>query len=187
MILGVTGRIATGKTTLSKILENMGFVRIDADEIYRILRKESNELNNGLLKRFGTLDNREILNMVRQDSGALSDLNNITHGFVVREMKRIIDGTDGDVVLDVPVPVEIGFLDTAEYIIATDCCEKTQAERIMERDGCGLDEAMAKINLQESREYYFSIADSVISTEGMTSADLGKTAAEIVGEMRKGI
>ena len=54
MIVGVTGRIATGKTTVSKILGEKNFLRIDADKIYHELRKTSEPMKDELKKRFGS-------------------------------------------------------------------------------------------------------------------------------------
>ena len=181
MIIGVTGRIATGKTTLARILEKHGFLRIDADYIYHGLLETSAEMKNELSKRFGSHERKSLLAAVQSDKSALSDLNSITHKYVAAEIKRrVMKNEDEDYVLDVPVPVKIGFRDIAESIIVTTCSKDTQLERIIARDVISVSQAELKINMQKESSFYNELGDVVINTDGMTMADLTKTMEEIL-------
>lgn len=173
MIIGITGRIATGKSTASAILERKGFLRIDADLIFHQLRKSSDDMNNEILKRFKTLDNKKILEILKNDVSAINDLNSITHKYVVAEIKKqISDNETNQIVLDVPVPVKNGFIDLANLIIVTTCSPKIQIRRIMKRDGCDKKSALTKINMQMSDENYCSLGNIVINTDNLTSSEL---------------
>lgn len=180
MVIGVTGRIATGKTTLAGILEKRGFIRIDADEVYHMLLKSSPELKSELTERFGGVESSTILKCISEDEKGLIDLNNITHKYVADEIKRMISDSSGkDIVLDVPVPIEKGFIDSSDHIIVTCCSAGTQLERIISRDGISIEQAELKISMQEGSEFYSNLGDTVISTEGMTEYELEKSLDSI--------
>lgn len=175
MIIGITGRIASGKSTAAAILERMGFFRIDADSIFHELRATSEDMNSKILNRFKSLDNKEIIKVLKYEDSALADLNSITHKYVVEEiMKRIEDIDTDNIVLDVPVPVDVGFKDLADIIIVTTCSPDVQLKRILERDGCSIEEALSKITMQESAEFYSNLGDMVINTDNLTKLELEK-------------
>ena len=181
MIIGITGRIGTGKTTLAGIFEKRGFLRIDADEIYHNLRVSSPEMNDEIKTRLGTLDNKEILDLIKDDKSAHMELNDITHKFVIDEIDNIILNNDEKgIVLDVPVPVKRGFLDTAEFVIVTDCSIAEQIERIMKRDGLTKVEAEGKVSIQSDSKFYSSLGDYVINTEHMGANDLEILADKVI-------
>ncbi len=180
MIIGVTGRIATGKTSLAHILEKRGFYRIDADKVYHGLLESSDDMKRELSDRFGGYDRESILSAVRKERDALDDLNLITHGYVAAEILRLVNNKKTDIVLDVPVPVKIGFLDLAEYIIVTTCSKETQLERVIARDGIPMEQALFKINMQKNNMFYNEIGNTIINTECMTMDDLVKTIDELL-------
>ena len=181
MIIGVTGRIATGKTTLARILEKNGFLRIDADSIYHGLLETSAEMKKELSERFGSHERKSLLSAIQSDTSAISDLNSITHKYVAAEIKRrVLEKDNENYVLDVPVPVKIGFRDIAEYIIVTTCSRDTQLERVIARDCISVSQAELKINMQKESGFYNELGDVVINTDGMTMTDLTKTMEEIL-------
>jgi len=175
MIIGVTGRIATGKTTVANIFEKKGFFRIDADKVYNDLRKSSEIMNIEILSRFGSLDKSIILKKIKNDKSALSDLNKITHKYVVREIEKLVKvNHKNNIILDVPVPVERGFSDLADLIIVTNCNRNTQINRIMKRDGENSTSAETKVKMQSDEDYYRNLGDVIIETDAINEADLEK-------------
>lgn len=175
MIIGVTGRIATGKTTVADILEQKDFFRIDADKVYHDLRISSSKMNSEIMKRFGSLKNTEILKGIKNDSNALEDLNKITHKYVEEKIENLVKNKrKNNIVLDVPVPVKRGFFDLVDYIIVTNCSRDIQIERILMRAGETPESAKTKISMQSDEIYYRGLADMVIETDTLNESDLVK-------------
>jgi dephospho-CoA kinase len=182
MIIGITGRIATGKSTLAGIFSEMGFLLIDADEIYHNLLEKSDEMKNEILRRFGTVDRGNLFKMIKDDKNSLAELNEITHKYVISEIKEIIANNNGrNMVMDVPIPVEHGFLDVSDEVIVTTCSRDTQARRLVERDGISKSRAAAKISIQLAPDYYESIGGTVVNTDGMDIGDLRIFAFDFTG------
>lgn len=173
MTIGITGRIATGKSTVSEILEKKGFFRIDADSIYHLLRNSNEEMNNEIFMRFKSLDNKKILKAVSSDKNALADLNSITHKYVIAEIQNQMHACSSDkIILEVQVPVKHGFQDLADYIIVTTCSPDIQLKRIIDRDKCNEISALRKINMQMADEKYCKLGDLVINTDNITGSEL---------------
>lgn len=177
-ILGVTGGTASGKSSVCDILKKQGGVIIDADFITKQLQKKGeivyNEIveyfGNNILKENGDLDRKKIANIVFKDKKELLMLNRIVHKHVSKEIKRLVeDYREKDckfVVLDVPIPVEDGFFDTAETIWAVVANVDVRVERLIARMGISEEEALVRINSQMSNREYEDIADVVIVNEG---------------------
>ena len=175
MIIGVTGRIATGKTTVADIFERKGFFRIDADKVYYDLKISSKKMNSEIIDRFGSLKNSIILENIKNDGSTLSDLNKITHTYVEKEIEKLVElNKKSNIVLDVPVPVKRGFCDLADYIIVTNCSRNTQITRVMKRVGENNHSAETKINMQSDEAYYRNLGDLIIETDDLNTEDLKK-------------
>jgi dephospho-CoA kinase len=185
-ILGITGRTATGKSTFAEGFAGHGFYLIDADSIYHDLLENCDEMKDRILKDLGTLDRKKILEQISSDNKSLKKLNEITHSFVADEIKKQIENNSGKFyVLDVPVPVETGFLDICDYIVTTDCSKGTQIDRLMERNGYSSDEAEKRINLQMDRTSYNKIADCIVHTEDMEPNQINETVKAIIKRIGK--
>ena len=97
MILGITGGTGCGKTTLLKLIAEQGGLILDCDAIYHELLATDNNLLDAIEARFpgtvenGTLQRKKLGALVFSDSGALLDLNRITHGAVKREILRRLE------------------------------------------------------------------------------------------------
>lgn len=175
MIIGVTGRIATGKTTAAKILGEKGFLRVDADAIYDELRKNNKTMMGEIKARFGSSDRAVLLSKVRDDRKALQSLNDITHKYVVHEIRTTLrEENYKNAVLDVPIPVEEGFLDVVDFVIVTDCKVQCQVHRIIARDGISPEKASEKVKMQMPAKDYCALGDLVIDTTDMNSVELEK-------------
>lgn len=186
MILGITGRTATGKSTLARIIEKNGFLRIDADAIYHGLLETSEGMRNELISEFESYDTADIYQKIKNDKKALQKLNEITHKYVVDEIDLILEQNKScDIVLDVPVPVKRGFLDICDYIFSTDCSTEIQINRIVERYSITDKEAFERINIQESSEFFANKADFVICTDDMNEKDLGILFRDLIENLNK--
>ncbi len=180
MILGITGRTATGKSTLSGIFEKEGFVKIDADEIYSRLLENCEKMKSELLDEFKTLDRGKLYSLVSNDRDNLARLNAITHKYVADEIRGKVGGLSSrDIVLDVPVPIEKGFIDICDYIAVTDCSAQTQIKRLVERNSISGKEAVQRISMQDDREHYVRIGDYIVITDNTVKDDLAVIARDI--------
>ncbi len=178
-ILGVTGGTGCGKTVVCRILKEQGGKIIDADKITRRLQEPGEAVYEEIKQHFGeeiilpdgNIDRKKLGAIIFSDKTQRGILNNIVHTRVSTEIKKRIEKYEaqGDVpfvVLDVPIPVEEGFFDTANCIWAVIANNDIRISRIMKRMGITESEAEARVNAQMSNREYEDIADVAIVNEG---------------------
>lgn len=178
LVVGLTGGIGSGKSTVSSLLAARGAVIIDADAIVRELQAPGGEAYVAMVERFGSgivgpdgeLDRPAIAALVFEDEAARLDLNKIVHPLVGREMATRMAAqaqTDNIVVLDIPLLAERG---RGAYpvagVIVVDCPVDVAVARLMEFRGFTEDDARARVAAQISREERRAIADVVIDNGG---------------------
>jgi dephospho-CoA kinase len=174
-ILGVTGNIASGKSTVSRMLAELGATVIDSDLVYRELVSAGQPLLTQLAERFGrqviapdgSLDRAALGTVVFADSAALADLDRITHPAVIAEVDaRVGRIRDGVVVLDAVKLIESGHAEgcDAVWVVVTD--PEIQVRRLMERNGLPEVEARRRVAAQPSLEAKLARADLVIDNSG---------------------
>ncbi len=177
-ILGVTGGTASGKSEVCRILEEEGGKIIDADLISKQLQRKGQNAYNEIVGYFGIrilnedgeLNRKAIAEIVFKDRNELIKLNAMVHKYVSYEIKRLVNEyrkCDYEfVVLDVPIPVEEGFFDTADCIWTVVANQDLRIQRLKKRMGITEREAVTRIQSQMSNSEYESIADVVIVNEG---------------------
>ena len=178
LVVGLTGGIGSGKSTVSSLLVARGAVVIDADAIVRELQAPGGEAYVAMVERFGAgivgsdgeLDRPAIAALVFEDEAARLDLNRIVHPLVGREMATRMAAqaqTGNIVVLDIPLLAERG---RGAYpvagVIVVDCPIDVAVARLMEFRGFTEDDARARVAAQISREERRAIADVVIDNGG---------------------
>lgn len=177
LILGLTGNIGCGKSSLSNILIENDIDIIDADIISRQIF-EDEELLNLVFKKFGdsirnidgSLNRRALGNIVFNDDEKLVTLNSLTHPKIkekiinkINEIKKIGKSV---VVIDAALLVEGGYLEIVDKLIVVICEESIQISRIQKRDSCTKEEAMSRINSQMSQNEKAEYADYIIDNSG---------------------
>ncbi len=181
ILVGLTGGIGSGKSTVSAGLAARGAVIIDADAITRDVQAPGAPLLAEMAERFGadiiaadgSLDRAKVAGIVFSDPEALKDLNKLVHPAVGREMNRRIEaeiGTDHVVVLDIPLLTENPREGLAATIVV-DVPVEVQVERLVRFRGFEEDDARARIARQATREQRLERADLVIDNSGVP-ADL---------------
>lgn len=160
-IVGLTGSIATGKSTVSSMLKEKGIPVIDADSMVRQLSLKGGVVWTAILKAFGsdyflpdgTLNRKALGQAVFTDPAALKKLNAVTHPSIVEAIFTKIDqmiehGYDGLIVVDAPVLIESGLHARMDeiWLVMTD--EALQLERLIKRDGLTTAEALQRIQSQ---------------------------------------
>ena len=176
IVVGLTGGIGAGKSTVSPMLAARGAVIVDADKIARDLQSPGSPLLAEMAARFGdqiitadgALDRAAVAAIVFNDKDALADLNGIVHPAMQEEIQRQIDvnlGTDRVVVLDFPLLGENPRLGLKATIVV-DIPVDTAIDRLVNQRGMTVDDATARINSQLSREERLATATHVIDNAG---------------------
>ncbi|MGH9273140.1 MAG: dephospho-CoA kinase [Acidimicrobiales bacterium] len=187
LLIGLTGGIGSGKSSVSALLAERGAVIIDADAITRELQQPGTSVFAAMVDRFGpgivaadgTLDRQAVADLVFSDPEALADLNKIVHPAVGIEIaRRLADEADTDhlVVLDVPLLVESGRDDMAALVVV-DVDPEVAVRRLVEHRGMREDDVRARIARQVAREDRVARADLVIDNSGRL-ADLEEAVAD---------
>lgn len=176
ILVGLTGGIGSGKSTVSAMLAARGAVVIDADQITRELQAPGSPVLAEIVETFGpdvlddggALDRPALAAKVFGDPEALTRLNKIVHPAVGREMASRLDAqrdTDSVVVLDIPLLVENpreGLCGTLVVDLPVDLA----IERLVTFRNMSRADAEARISRQASREARVAIADRVIDNSG---------------------
>ncbi len=185
--VGLTGGIASGKSTVAREFAARGVPVIDSDEIARDVVKPGTaalaairaRFGNGILLPDGQLDRRALRERVFADPAARRDLEAITHPAIRAEMDRRSAEAGGPYqILAIPLLVEGGRSDRVQRVLVVDCDEATQISRVMARDRVDEAGARAVLAAQVGRAARLAAADDVIRNEGGL-ADLGRQVAEL--------
>jgi dephospho-CoA kinase len=177
LVVGLTGGIGSGKSTVSALLAAKGAVVVDADAVVHELQRPGtavfeamvDRFGNGIVAADGSLDRSAVADIVFNDPDALADLNGIVHPAVGAEIVRRMDElstTDAVVVLDVPLMVESARGYPVAGLIVVDVDPDVAVRRLVEKRGMREDDARARIARQAKREERRARADVVIENSG---------------------
>jgi dephospho-CoA kinase len=175
-LIGLTGGIGAGKSTVSAGLAAKGAVVVDADAIVKELQQPGTVVFTEMVERFGPgivgpdgeLDRAAIAELVFTDETALADLGAIVHPRVHDEIQRRLEeqaDTDHVVVLDVPLLVESGWQGMIGTIVV-DLHPDVAVERLVQHRGFDETDARNRIAKQATREERLAKADFVIDNHG---------------------
>lgn len=178
-ILGLTGGIASGKSTVARHLGKLGAFVIDADAIAREAVAPGSPLLGVIKEKFGpdsllpdgNLDRKFIAGEVFSDPAKRKALNGIMHPYIVekiREKAAEEQRRDSEriIVIDIPLLMETGLHEFVDRIWTISVTEKTQIARAVQRDGLSGEEVRKRIRAQMSDRERNSYADSVIDGNG---------------------
>ncbi|CDS05117.1 hypothetical protein LRAMOSA07646 [Lichtheimia ramosa] len=186
-LIGLTGGIASGKSTVSRLLQEHDIPVIDADKIARQVVEPGRRANKLIRKHFGddvflpdgNIDRPKLGQVIFGDPAKRKVLNQCTHPAVRQEMLKQaflywIKGADV-VVLDVPLLFESGMDKLVGTTVVVYCSEVLQLQRLMKRDQMGEDAAVQRIRSQMSLNDKVSKADVVIDN----SSDLSQLQVQV--------
>jgi len=181
MIIGITGGTGCGKTTALQVIERLGGVIIDCDNVYHNLLKTDKSLLSAIESRFpgtvkeGILDRTALAAIVFTDEQALQDLNTITHGAVKKEVLRRLDNTPGGipVAIDAIGLFEGGLADLCDVTVAITAPEEDRIKRLIMRDDLTREQALKRMNAQKPESYFREKCDFVLDNSG-TAEDFRK-------------
>lgn len=179
-ILGVTGNIATGKSTVVQMLVAKGARHIDADTVYHdliapgqpLLAALVDHFGAGILQADGALDRKALGAIVFSDPAKLQELDALTHPAVIAESdRRAFAIEDGVVILDAVKLIESGHHEVCDQVWLVTAPEDLQVQRLMARNGLTEDDARRRVAAQPPLDPKRAIADVEIVNDG-SLADL---------------
>jgi dephospho-CoA kinase len=177
-VIGLTGGIGSGKSTVSRLLRGLGATVVDADAIVHELQAAGSPMLEQIVEAFGPgvlldsgeLDREALGSLVFADEAARQRLNAIVHPAVGVEMSRCIEEARKAgvplVVVDVPLLLETGRRGGFEAVVVVYCSKAQQIERQQARDGSSLEEAEQRVKAQLPIEEKRRLADHVIDNSG---------------------
>lgn len=198
-VLGVTGNIATGKSTVLGMLADLGAHPIDADLVYRELVEPGSPLLERLVERFGgeilnkdgSLDRSALGAIVFSDPHALRRLDRLTHPAVIDEIdRRVAAIPDGVVVIDAVKLIESGHADHCDEVWVVIAGTDVQMTRLRSRTILNEVEARRRIDAQTPVGPKLARADRVIDNSGtldFTMAQVNAGWRDIMRRMGRGV
>lgn len=190
LVLGLTGNIGCGKSSLSNILKEYNIDIIDADIISREIFEDKELLNlvydkfgESIKNKDGSLNRRALGNIVFNNDEKLVLLNSLTHPRIKEKIiKKTIEIKElgkSIAVIDAALLVEGGYLDIVDKLIVVICEESVQISRIQNRDSCTKKEALSRIKSQMSQEEKSKYANYIIDNSGSVN-DLKDEANKLI-------
>lgn len=176
-LIGLTGGIGSGKTTVATRLKDLGARIVDADKIAREIVEpgepalaELAEAFDGVLNADGTLNRAELARQAFATPEATEKLNSITHPRIrERTLERFAQArTDGVPVLvyDMPLLIENGEYKKMDHVLVVDAADEIRIDRLVNSRGLDEEDARRRIAAQISREERLAAADSVVDNSG---------------------
>ena len=190
MVLGLTGGIGAGKSTLAQLLKLRGAVVIDADEVAREVIAPTGTVWEKLVGRFGedillkdkTIDRKKLGSIVFFDSEELKALNRLTHPAIreainkrLARLKRKVPPEQPPQILivDAPLLAEAGLLPSVDLVVVVSAPEEVRLERLR-KQGLTLKESKARIRSQTPEAKRQELADYILENEGTLKDLQGK-------------
>ena len=187
--IGLTGGVASGKTTVSNFFKQFGIEVIDADVISHQVTKPDGTAFQEIISSFGSsvldenglIDRKKMRKIIFDDVSKKEMLERIIHPKVREEMFNLASqSNDHYLIVSVPLLVETGMNEMMDRTLVVDCSEETQIERLMHRDKITLGEAKSILRNQTNRSTRLKAADDLIVNEkNVTLDELEKEVLEL--------
>jgi dephospho-CoA kinase len=194
VVIGLTGGIASGKSTVSNMFRNRGIRVIDADQISREVVEVGRPAYHQIVEAFGeeilhddkTINREKLGAIIFSDDNKRQQLNQIVHPAVRTEMLKQTgeekEKSAKQIVLDIPLLFESKLTHMVDKTVLVYVDEQTQLERLMKRNGYSEEEAKVRIQSQLPLKEKIKLADVVINNNGSieeTEAQLQKFLMEL--------
>lgn len=174
--IGLTGGIASGKTTVTEIMDRHGIKVIQADMIARNVMSRGGEVFEDIVARFGEdilgvdgeIDRQRLAAVVFADENERHLLNNLIHPKVIDVINREIaglNGTDGLFVVEAPLLIEADMVGLFDKIVVVAATPELQLDRLLAK-GFSEEEALSRIRAQFSNAERYGYADYIILNKG---------------------
>jgi len=177
--VGLTGGIASGKSTVAKMFQEKGAFLIDFDVLAHSVEETGGPAWEKIVESFGweilkensTINREKLGAIVFKDKEKLEKLSRIVHPFVFKEWERRItdiqrEEPDAIIISDMPLLIEVGKVDAVDLVVLVYISPEEQVRRLMKRDGYSSDEALVRLDSQMSINEKLRHSDLVIDNEG---------------------
>jgi dephospho-CoA kinase len=176
IVIGLTGGIASGKSTISNMLRELGAAVIDVDLVGRDVVSQGGNAYNRIIESFGSdilmtdgeINRKKLGNIVFSNEEKLKLLNEITHPAIIENVNATIETYKSQhkraVVIDAAILIEMGLNKYVDCVWLVSVDRETQLNRVMERDKLSSTDAWNRINAQMSNEDRLKYTDAVIDT-----------------------
>jgi dephospho-CoA kinase len=186
LLVGLTGGLGAGKSTVARLLAERGAVVVDADELARRaldpgtpgFEQVCDLFGRDILDAEGRIDRRELAARVFADEAKRRALESITHPEVFRLLADTVEsyrGSDEVLAFDAPLIIETGFNEAVDVLVVVTAPEGARVERVMRERGMSEEEARARIGAQVEGIRREELADVIIRNDG----DLQELAARV--------
>ena len=174
LIIGLTGGIASGKSTVCKFFSNLSVPIIDADQISHDLTKINGSAYSEVIEYFGEnitgengdIDRKKLGTIVFNSKSKKEKLESIIHPKVLSTIQAEIKSRRGEYkIIEVPLLIESGFQEFINRILVVDCSTETQMERLMKRDEVTEEYAKNILSNQIDRETRLKFANEIVINE----------------------
>lgn len=177
LLVGLTGGLGAGKSTVARMLADRGAILVDADELARralepgsrAYRQVCDLFGDEVVTASGELDRAAIAATVFSDPERRRALESIVHPEVFRMLAETVEarrGTDDIIVFDAPLIVETGFHDACDVVVVVTALEEERVARATRDRGMTADQARARIGAQIGDAEREAVADVVIRNDG---------------------
>jgi dephospho-CoA kinase len=200
-VVGITGSLGTGKTTVAKLFKQLGAKIIDADSIAHSLIKVNSPSYKSLIRSFGKdilkhnscdIDRNKLARIVFGNKKQLLKLNRILHPVIIKKIKEEIKLVNKRnkrrvIILDAPLLIEAGLLRLVDRLIVVAASRGAQVLRLKKRGGISKKEIEARINFQIPLSEKIKSADFVIDNNGSltyTKKQMREIWEDLRGQMK---
>ena len=194
LVLGLTGNIGCGKSSVSTIFMENNIKVVDADIVARQIFDDKNLLNEvfstfgeSIKNQDGSLNRRALGNIVFNDDEKLILLNNLTHPKIKQKILSKVEEykNQGEkiVVIDAALLIEDDYIPYIQKLILITCRKEIQINRIIASDNCTKEEAISRINSQMSQEEKVKFADYIIDNSN-SFEELQKKVLELISVLQ---
>ncbi|HYM51900.1 MAG TPA: dephospho-CoA kinase [Candidatus Dormibacteraeota bacterium] len=172
-VIGLTGNLGCGKSTVARMLRDLGVAVIDLDAVARQIRNNDADARRQIEGRFGTIDARRLASVVFKDPAALSDLEAILHPLVRNETRaRLAEletaGAEAAVIEGIKL-IESPLHDDCDQTWVVRCDESDAVSRLARARGMSDADARARLANQSPQEEKLAVADVIV--DGSTSME----------------
>lgn len=192
MLIGLTGRTGSGKSSAAKIFESLGAFVVDCDKVaHEVLRDEKVKqklcalFSSDILDKSGEIDRKALGSIVFSDKKKLNQLNSAVHGAIVKKCVELCENSGKDICLMDGSELESSGADKlCRHIIVITADEETRLGRIMTRDNIDRDSALRRIKAQSDYSKEAIVIDNGESEE-LLSKKIVSLYNQFLGEINE--
>jgi dephospho-CoA kinase len=182
---GLTGGIASGKSTAAALFAEFGIPVIDADKISRELSAPQGRAHDAIVAKFGTADRKELRRRVFSDPQARKNLEAILHPLIQDETARAVQTLKAPLVIyEAALLVETGRYKDLDGLIVIDIPRELRKKRLMERDGITAEEAEKILHAQTDDAARRKAATLIIDNSG-SRTELREKVKKVADDLRR--